>query len=54
MLLGGVTVPDQRFCRRRRSAGFSVMEIPVRMRQTRTHQSNSGIPYGIQMSDFIH
>jgi hypothetical protein len=30
------------------------MAIPVRMRQTRMRTPPSGIPAGIQMSDFIH
>jgi len=38
-------------------AGLSavvVMEIPVRMRQTRMHSGPRGIPSRIQMSDAIH
>jgi hypothetical protein len=34
--------------------GETVKEIPVRMLQIRMRQRNSGIPLGIQMSDFVH
>jgi hypothetical protein len=40
--------------RRGRSAGLRVMEIPVRMRQTRMHLGLGEFPSRIQMSDAIH
>jgi hypothetical protein len=50
----GVLPSLTRLASRRRSSADTVMAIPLRMRQTRMRTPPSGVPAGIQMSDFIH